>query len=248
MQKCFRTVDIEEVGRTARHLTFFEMMGNFSFGDYFKRLRGRGRPGSCPPRPDGFGLDPDRIWATVYEGDDVVPADEEAEQLWRAIGLPAERIVRLGGDNFWQAGPTGPCGPCSELYLDRGPAHGCGRPECAPGCDCDRFLEFWNLVFMQYNMLEGGEPGAAAGAQRRHRLRRRARCRAAEGVHSVFETDAFADIMAEIERWRGARYGADEQQTKALRVLADHARGDDLPGHRRHRARPTRAVATCCAA
>ena len=93
-------------------------------------------------------------------------------------GVPGERIVRLGGDNFWQAGPTGPCGPCSELYYDRGPEHGCGRPECAPGCDCDRFLEYWNLVFMQYDMLEGGGAGAAARAQHRHRLRPRAHRRA----------------------------------------------------------------------
>src|SRR4051812_38771765 len=155
VQKCFRAVDIDEVGRTARHLTFFEMMGNFSFGDYFKDYAVQ-CAWELSTSPEGFGLDPSRIWATVYEGDETVPADEDAVRLWLETGVPAERIVRLGSDNFWQAGPVGPCGPCSELYLDRGPERGCGRPECAPGCECDRFLEFWNLVFMQYNMLEGG--------------------------------------------------------------------------------------------
>ena len=223
VQKCFRTVDIDEVGNTARHLTFFEMMGNFSFGDYFKRAA-IDLAWELVTSPTGFAFDPDKIWITVYEGDELIPADEEAVELWRAIGMPAERIVRLGGDNFWQAGPTGPCGPCSELYLDRGPAHGCGRPECAPGCDCDRFLEFWNLVFMQYNMLEGGslEPLPApsidtgAGVERVAAL--------SQGVHSVFETDAFGDVISEIQQWSGARYGVDERQTKALRVLSDHGR------------------------
>jgi alanyl-tRNA synthetase len=223
VQKCFRTVDIDEVGNTARHLTFFEMMGNFSFGDYFKRAA-IDLAWELVTSPTGFAFDPDKIWITVYEGDELVPADEEAVELWRSIGMPAERIVRLGGDNFWQAGPTGPCGPCSELYLDRGPAHGCGRPECAPGCDCDRFLEFWNLVFMQYNMLEGGslEPLPApsidtgAGVERVAAL--------SQGVHSVFETDAFGDVISEVQQWSGARYGVDERQTKALRVLSDHGR------------------------
>ena len=223
VQKCFRSTDIDQVGHTARHLTFFEMMGNFSFGDYFKR-EAIAFGWELSTAPGGFGLDPDRLWATVYEGDEIVPADEEAIGLWREIGVPAERIVRLGGDNFWQAGPTGPCGPCSELYLDRGPEHGCGEADCAPGCECDRFMEYWNLVFMQYNMLDGGElePLPAPSIDTGCGVERTATL--TEGVHSVYETDAFADIMTEIERWSGARYGADEQQTKALRVLADHAR------------------------
>jgi alanyl-tRNA synthetase len=224
VQKCFRTVDIDEVGNTARHLTFFEMLGNFSFGDYFKEYAIR-CAWDLSTRPDGFGLDPSRIWASVYEGDQRVPADEEAVALWLAFtGVPAERIVRLGGDNFWQAGPTGPCGPCSELYYDRGPEHGCDRPDCAPGCECDRFLEFWNLVFLQYNMLEGGglEPLPApsvdtgAGVERVTAL--------TEGVHSVYETDAFGDVIRELEAWSGATYGAGKAQTKSLRVLADHGR------------------------
>ena len=224
VQKCFRTVDIDEVGNTARHLTFFEMMGNFSFGEYFKRYAIE-CAWDLSIREDGFALDPSRIWASVYEGDERVDPDEESIALWMAhTGVPGERIVRLGGDNFWQAGPTGPCGPCSELYYDRGPEHGCGRPECAPGCDCDRFLEFWNLVFLQYNMLEGGglEPLPAPSVDTGCGLERVAAL--TEGVHSVYETDAFGDVIGEIEAWSPARYGANEAQTKSLRVLADHAR------------------------
>ncbi len=224
VQKCFRTVDIDQVGKTARHLTFFEMLGNFSFGDYFKEFA-IACAWELSTSPDGFGFDPDRLWASVYEGDDTVPPDEEAIALWLAhSGIPAERIVRLGGDNFWQAGPTGPCGPCSELYYDRGAEHGCGRPECAPGCECDRFLEYWNLVFLQYNMLAGGEleplpapsVDTGAGVERIAAL--------TEQVHSVYETDAFADVIREIERWSGASYANGEQQMRSLRVLADHGR------------------------
>jgi alanyl-tRNA synthetase len=224
VQKCFRTVDIDQVGNTARHLTFFEMMGNFSFGEYFKQYAIE-CAWDLSTRPDGFALDRDRIWASVYEGDERVAPDEEAIALWVAnTGVPPERIVRLGGDNFWQAGPTGPCGPCSELYYDRGPEHGCGRPECAPGCECDRFLEYWNLVFLQYNMLEGGslEPLPAPSVDTGAGLERVAAL--TEGVHSVYETDAFADVIRQVEQWSGARYGTDQAQTKSLRVLADHGR------------------------
>ncbi|HET7427845.1 MAG TPA: alanine--tRNA ligase [Gaiellales bacterium] len=224
VQKCFRTVDIDEVGKTARHLTFFEMMGNFSFGEYFKQYAIE-CAWDLSIREDGFALDRDRIWVSVYRGDERVPPDEEAIALWTAnTGVPPERIVRLGGDNFWQAGPTGPCGPCSELYYDRGPEHGCGRPDCAPGCECDRFLEYWNLVFLQYNMLEGGglEPLPAPSVDTGSGLERVAAL--TEGVHSVYETDAFADVIAEIEAWSGVRYGSSEAVTKSLRVLADHGR------------------------
>jgi alanyl-tRNA synthetase len=222
-QKCFRTVDIDQVGKTARHNTFFEMLGNFSFGDYFKE-GAIAMAWELSTSADGFALDPERIWISVYEGDERVPADEEAVEIWLGTGVPAERIVRLGGDNFWQAGPTGPCGPCSELYYDRGPEHGCGRAECAPGCECDRFMEFWNLVFMQYNMLEGGalEPLPAPSIDTGAGLERVAAV--TEGVHSVYETDAFADIIRDVERWSGASYGGDLEQTKALCVLADHGR------------------------
>jgi alanyl-tRNA synthetase len=222
-QKCFRTVDIDQVGKTARHNTFFEMLGNFSFGDYFKE-GAVAMAWELSTSPDGFALDPERIWISVYEGDERVPVDEEAVEIWLGTGVPAERIVRLGGDNFWQAGPTGPCGPCSELYYDRGPEHGCGRAECAPGCECDRFMEFWNLVFMQYNMLEGGElePLPAPSIDTGAGLERLAAV--TEGVYSVYETDAFSDIIRDVERWSGATYGGDLEQTKALCVLADHGR------------------------
>src|SRR3954466_5147008 len=153
-QKCFRTVDIEVVGTTARHLTFFEMLGNFSLGDYFKQ---GAVEFAWELSTDGFGLDPERIWATVFGGDEELGLgpDEESIEIWRGIGVPDERIVQLGrSDNFWQAGPTGPCGPCSELYYDRGP--GFGGDEDRPGDDTERYLEFWNLVFMQMLLHEDG--------------------------------------------------------------------------------------------
>src|SRR3954447_26322412 len=224
VQKCFRTVDIDQVGNTARHLTFFEMLGNFSFGDYFKQFAIE-CAWDLSTREDGFALDGQRIWVSVYRGDERVPPDEEAIALWvEHTGVPPERIVRLGGDNFWEAGPTGPCGPCSELYYDRGPEHGCDRPDCAPGCECDRFLEYWNLVFLQYNMLEGGglEPLPAPSVDTGAGIERVAAL--TEGVHSVYETDAFADVIRQIEQWSGVRYGSSEAHTKSLRVLADHGR------------------------
>jgi alanyl-tRNA synthetase len=227
-QKCFRTTDIDEVGRTARHLTFFEMMGNFSFGDYFKQ---RAVAYAWELVTEGWRVPADRLWITVYEGAPGVPADEEAIQLWLQIGVPTDRIVRLGEDNFWNAGPTGPCGPCSELFYDRGPAHGCGRPlgsgpdDCGPQCDCDRVLEFWNLVFMQYDRQPDGtlvplpRPSidTGAGVERVSAL--------LQDVHSVYETDCFTGIIRSCEEWSGARYDAGGIETRALRVLADHGRG-----------------------
>jgi alanyl-tRNA synthetase len=224
VQKTFRTVDIDEVGRTAHHLTFFEMLGNFSIGDYFKRFAVE-QAWQLVTSEAGWGFDPDKLWATVYQGDGAdIPPDEEAVQLWLEVGVPPERIMRLGSDNFWQAGPVGPCGPCSELHYDRGPEFGCGRPECGPDCDCDRFIEFWNLVFMQYNMLDDGslEPlpspsiDTGAGLERVTML--------SEGVESAYLTDAFADVVAVVEEWSGARYGHTPEETKALKVLADHGR------------------------
>ena len=235
VQKCFRTVDIDEVGRTAHHLTFFEMLGNFSIGDYFKQFAVE-QAWELVTSPDGFGFDPENLWATVYRGDGDVPADEEAIALWLAVGVPPERILRLGGDNFWQAGPVGPCGPCSELHYDRGPEFGCGRAECGPDCDCDRFIEFWNLVFMQYNMLDDGslEPlprpsiDTGAGLERVTML--------AQGVDSAYLTDAFGDVIEVVEGWSGARYGRtagrDEGAQGARRPWARH----ELPRLRRHRA------------
>ena len=167
VQKCFRTTDIEEVGNTARHLTFFEMLGNWSFGDYFKA---ESIPWGWELATQGFGMDPERIWATVFGGDEELGLgpDEEAIEIWKGVGMPEERIVLLGReDNFWQAGPTGPCGPCSELYLDRG--EGFGAAGERPGDDTDRFLEFWNHVFMTYDLSRRGRAHRAADAQHRHR-------------------------------------------------------------------------------
>ena len=154
VQPCFRTSDIENVGRTARHLTFFEMLGNFAFGDYFKEEA----IAWALELSDELGLPRERIWASVFGGDEQVPADEESIAIWKGHDFPDEKIIRLPrSENFWgPAGPTGPCGPCSELYYDNGPEVGCGRPDCAPGCDCDRFIEYWNLVFTEYDMDERG--------------------------------------------------------------------------------------------
>jgi alanyl-tRNA synthetase len=147
-QKCIRTGDIENVGKTARHATFFEMLGNFSFGDYFKKEAIRW---SWEFSTEYLKLPEEKIWVSIYEEDD------EAFDLWRQeVGIPEEKIVRLGKeDNFWEIG-LGPCGPCSELYFDRGHGYGCDDPDCKPGCDCDRYVEYWNLVFTQFNREEDG--------------------------------------------------------------------------------------------
>src|SRR5918992_340886 len=184
-QKCFRTVDIDKIGTTYRHLTFFEMLGNFSIGDYFKA-------GAVEFAWDfslnGFGFEPERIWVTVFEGDDDLGLgpDEEAIEAWLSIGVPRERIVLLPrSENFWQAGPTGPCGPCSELYLDRGLSF--GSADDLPGGENERFLEYWNLVFMQYD-----------------------------------QDRPLIDLGTELS---GRSYGSDFETDRALRILADHARG-----------------------
>ncbi len=221
-QKCFRTTDIDHVGKTARHLTFFEMLGNFSFGDYFKEgaidLAWRFST-------EELKLDTDRLWVSIFQGDSDVPADEEAKGNWIKAGLPEDRIVPLpAGDNFWSAGPTGPCGPCTELYFDLGEAAGCGRPDCRPGCDCDRFVEYWNLVFMEFNR---DEAGVLTKLPRRNvdtgmGLERIAAVM--EGKLSVFTTDLFQPLIDFVSDTAGVRYGAGEKQDRAIRVLADHSR------------------------
>jgi alanyl-tRNA synthetase len=222
-QKCFRTPDIENVGSTARHLTFFEMLGNFSIGDYFKE---GAVEYALELSTRDFGFEPERIWITVFGGDEKLGLgpDEEAIECWRQVGIPDERIVRLGReDNFWQAGPTGPCGPCSELYFDRGPDFG---PEGdRPGDDTDRYIEFWNLVFMQYELHEDGRLDAlpqrnidtGAGLDRVAMLM--------QGAESVFDTDYLCSIVTVGEELSGRRYGSDPEATRALRILADHGRG-----------------------
>ncbi|MGB0613188.1 MAG: alanine--tRNA ligase [Miltoncostaeaceae bacterium] len=218
-QKCFRTLDIDQVGRTARHLTFFEMLGNFSIGDYFKDDAIRF---GFELSTEVLGFDPEQIWITVFEGMDGVPADDEALEKWVEMGIPRERIQRLGEeDNFWKAGPTGPCGPNTELYLDRGPEFG---PEGGPATGTDRFLEYWNLVFMQYDRAADGSLGplpaqnidTGAGLERLAAI--------LQGKETVFETDGFRPLIAWAERASGRGYGTDPRVDRAMRVLADHGR------------------------
>jgi alanyl-tRNA synthetase len=218
-QKCFRTNDIDQVGHTARHLTFFEMLGNFSIGDYFKDDAIRF---GWEVSTEVFGLDPERIWITVFEGMEGVPGDDEALERWVQMGVPRERIQRLGeADNFWKAGPTGPCGPNTELYLDRGPAFG---PEGGPAVGGDRYLEYWNLVFMQYERAPDGtlSPLPAKNIDTGAGLERLAAI--LQDVPSVFETDGFRPLIAWAEGASRHSYGADPRADRALRVLADHGR------------------------
>ena len=224
VQKCFRTTDIDEVGTTARHLTFFEMLGNFSFGDYFKdgaiELAWEFVTGQMK-------LDPAKLWATVYRGnpEHSLGADEAAIAAWERVGIPAERIVRLGEDNFWSAGPTGPCGPCSEIYYDRGPEKGCGKPDCAPGCSCDRFLEFWNLVFTEFDQHADGHLTPLPRQNIDTGLGLERGTAILQDVYSVYEIDSFREIMDWVSEASGSSSSESDAATKAHRVLADHGRG-----------------------
>ncbi|MGH2912428.1 MAG: alanine--tRNA ligase, partial [Solirubrobacteraceae bacterium] len=221
-QKCFRTVDIDNVGNTNRHLTFFEMLGNFSIGDYFKV---EAIAFAWELSLDVFGFSPDDIWVTVFEGDEQLGLgpDEEAIGLWEAVGVQSERIVRCPrSENFWQAGPEGPCGPCSELYVDRG-AH-IGEPGDLPGGENERFLEYWNLVFMQYNQhpentlseLPARNIDTGLGLNRMAAI--------LQDKRSVFDTDQFLPLIELGEHLSGKRYGEDHKTDRALRILADHSR------------------------
>ena len=215
-QKCIRTPDIERVGKTARHGTYFEMLGNFSFGDYFKREATSWAWEFCTKVLE---LPVDRLWVSIYENDD------EAFDLWtREVGVAAGHIVRLGKeDNFWEHG-TGPCGPCSELYFDRGEQYGCGSPTCGVGCDCDRYVEFWNLVFTQFDSDGKGEyapldhPNIDTGMG----LERLA-C-IMQGVANLFEVDTVQNIMKHICRIAGVQYGEEPHTDVSLRVITDHIR------------------------
>ncbi|MBW1998784.1 MAG: alanine--tRNA ligase, partial [Deltaproteobacteria bacterium] len=220
-QKCVRAGgkhnDLDNVGYTARHHTFFEMLGNFSFGDYFKE---EAIAWAWDLLVEGYKLPAEKMWVSVYNDDD------EAFEIWQEkIGIPAERIVRLGEkDNFWAMGDTGPCGPCSEILIDQGESMGCGRPECAPGCDCDRYLEIWNLVFTQFDRDSSGKlhPLPKPNIDTGMGLERLAAL--VQGVKSNYDTDLFRRIMARIEELSRKGYGEDKKGDVAFRVIADHAR------------------------
>ena len=220
-QKCFRVSgkhnDLENVGHTARHHTFFEMLGNFSFGDYFKK---EAVAFAWELLVKELGLDKSRLWFTVYKNDD------EAFELWRKVaGAPSARIVRLGEkDNFWSMGETGPCGPCSEIVFDQGEKVGCGRPDCKVGCDCDRYLELWNLVFMQYNRDQAGKmsPLPRPSIDTGMGLERIAAVM--QAVMSNYDTDHFQAIIQTIATLAKINYRENERADASLRVIADHAR------------------------
>jgi alanyl-tRNA synthetase len=225
-QKVFRTVDIDEVGLDGHHCTFFEMLGNFSFGQYFK-------DGAIEFArefvQEHMQLDWDRVWVTVHAGDPVLKLgpDEVAIELWQRVGMPMERIVPLpSSENFWSVGGPGPCGPDSEIYWDWGEAYGCGEPDCAPACTrCDRFLEFWNLVFMSYEQHADGTltPLPKQNIDTGLGLERGAAI--LQDVRSVYETDGYQRIMEWIAAQSGVAYGDSPAATKAHRILADHGRG-----------------------
>ncbi|MDW8339264.1 MAG: alanine--tRNA ligase [Thermoleophilia bacterium] len=227
VQKCFRTPDIDAVGLDGHHLTFFEMLGNFSFGQYFKEGAIAYATEFVQER---MRLDWDRIWVSVHAGDPQLGLgpDQVTIDLWQEVGgLPADRIVPLPtSENFWSVGGPGPCGPDSELYYDWGPEYGCGEPDCAPACTrCERFLEFWNLVFMEYELHADGTltPLPAQNIDTGLGLERGAAI--LQGVRSVYETDGYRRIMDWIAAESGVAYGDSPAATKAHRVLADHGRG-----------------------
>ena len=217
-QKCIRTGDIENVGKTARHGTFFEMLGNFSFGDYFKK-EAIEWSWEFLTSPDWVGIDPDRLYPSIYVDDD------EAFEIWnKDIGIPAERIFRFGKeDNFWEHG-SGPCGPCSEIYYDRGPEYGCGKPGCTVGCDCDRYMEVWNNVFSQfdndghgnYTELKQKNIDTGMGLERLACV--------VQGVGSLFDVDTVRNITNKVSEIAGKHYGESEKTDISLRVITDHIR------------------------
>jgi alanyl-tRNA synthetase len=221
VQKCVRAGgkhnDFEKVGKTARHHTFFEMLGNFSFGDYFKQSA---IEFAWELITREFGLSPNVLWVSVYKD------DEEAFRIWRdVIGIKEERILKLGEeDNFWAMGETGPCGPCTEIIVDRGESAGCGRPTCGPTCDCDRYLEIWNLVFMEFNRTPSGtlEPLPKKCVDTGMGLERIASV--LQGVSSNYEIDILREILKKVEEISGRKYGESEKIDTAMRVIVDHSR------------------------
>ena len=217
-QKCIRTGDIENIGKTARHGTYFEMLGNFSFGDYFKH-EAIAWSWEFLTSPDWVGLDPERLYPSVYEKDD------EAFNIWRdEIGIPESRITRLGkDDNFWEHG-SGPCGPCSEIYFDRGEAYGCGKPDCAPGCDCDRYMEVWNNVFSQFDNDGNGNYSDLIQKNIDTGMGLERLAVVCQGVDSLFDVDTVMNITHKVSEITGAHYGDSHKTDVSLRVITDHIR------------------------
>ena len=223
-QKCIRTGDIENIGKTARHGTYFEMLGNFSFGDYFKK-EAITWAWEFLTSPEWVGLEPDRLYPSVFAGNETTPADDEAIAIWRdEIGIPEDRIFKFGKeDNFWEHG-SGPCGPCSEIYFDRGEKHSCGKPTCGFGCDCDRFVEVWNLVFSQfdndghgnYTDLVQKNIDTGMGLERLACVM--------QDVDNLFLVDTVQNIMKKICQIAGVNYGDDPKKDVSLRVITDHIR------------------------
>ena len=223
-QKCIRTGDIENIGKTARHGTYFEMLGNFSFGDYFKK---EAIPYAWEflTSPEWVGLDPERLYPSVFAGNETTPADDEAFRIWHeVIGIPEDRIFKFGkADNFWEHG-SGPCGPCSEIYYDRGEQWGCGKPGCTVGCDCDRYIEVWNVVFSQfdndgeghYEELKQKNIDTGMGLERLACV--------CQGVASLFDVDTVMNITNKVSEITHAHYGESKEKDVSLRVITDHIR------------------------
>lgn len=216
VQKCVRTTDIEHVGRTARHLTFFEMLGNFSFGDYYKQ---EAITWAWQLITDTYKMDPDKLWISIYLD------DEEAHKIWNSeIGISDQRIVRLGEEhNFWSAGPTGPCGPCSEIHYDFGEDKKC-CPDCQVGCDCDRFLEVWNLVFMEFNRSDSGSLGPLPSKNIDTGIGVERTALVLQGAQSAFDTDHLRSIVGKVEDISGIKYGQDHNQDISMKIISDHCR------------------------
>ena len=219
-QKCIRTPDIENVGKTARHGTFFEMLGNFSFGDYFKE---EAIPWAWEFVTKDLEMPEDKLWVTIYEDDD------EAFEIWnKKVGIPAEKIVRMGKkDNFWEHG-TGPCGPCSEIYFDRGPEQGCGSPDCKVGCECDRYVEFWNNVFTQFNKDENGNYTRLANPNIDTGMGLERLACISQGVDNLFEVDTVRNILNYICKIAGVEYKKSEKTDISIRVITDHIRSTTM--------------------
>ncbi len=223
-QKCIRTGDIENIGKTARHGTYFEMLGNFSFGDYFKN-EAIHWAWEFLTSPEWVGLDPNRLYPSVFAGNETTPADDEAFRIWNEeIGIPADHIFKFGKeDNFWEHG-SGPCGPCSEIYYDRGEKYGCGKPGCTVGCDCDRYMEVWNVVFSQfdndgeghYTELKQKNIDTGMGLERLAVV--------CQDVDSLFDVDTVMNITNKVSEITGAHYGESHKTDVSLRIITDHIR------------------------